>query len=211
MPVPQGVAESSEAEAHAHIKVPAPHALSITETITRAVEEAVRNALGGKGNTRGPGKCSARRKRVEDKEVMLEKQTEHSEHRDYVLVCLFYNVQPIVDDIHRKKSATYSKMCPTSHKILILFPSNQHLQMMYMLLNMKMDWDPILRSFCLTLAITTLHLGIQKSSNVSFASSSSTPRKRSGLSNDPTTILHQEMLKCLSMPFCTYLCMDSQK
>ncbi|KAG6369243.1 hypothetical protein JVT61DRAFT_15570 [Boletus reticuloceps] len=61
-----------------------PNFQNMAEVIARAVEVALRNALENK-NTPRPTKHSPRRKRLEDQQVALERETEPSRHRDFIL------------------------------------------------------------------------------------------------------------------------------
>lgn len=57
--------------------------------LARVIEIALRNVLGQGGDSRqkNPPKRSPRRKKVEDNEVNLEKASESSKERDFILVC----------------------------------------------------------------------------------------------------------------------------
>ncbi|KIJ68876.1 hypothetical protein HYDPIDRAFT_25128 [Hydnomerulius pinastri MD-312] len=88
---------------------------SMAEAVAKAIEVALRNVLGG-GNTFGTPKRLPRWRRVEDQEVELEKVTEPSQHRDFILnevQCLFKDrlgisqdadfithAQAVLDDVH---------------------------------------------------------------------------------------------------------------
>lgn len=63
----------------------APQVLSMAETIATAVEDALRNVLGNR-NMFEPVKRSPRRRKNEDEQVQLEKATEPTQHRDFILV-----------------------------------------------------------------------------------------------------------------------------
>ncbi|KAI9464877.1 hypothetical protein HD554DRAFT_2174942 [Boletus coccyginus] len=62
----------------------APQVLSMAETIAMAVEDALRNILGNQ-NMFEPVKCSPRWRKNEDEQVQLEKATEPTQHRDFIL------------------------------------------------------------------------------------------------------------------------------
>ena len=84
-PIPEG--DMHEFNVHGDFRRSSPQSSTplTVDAITKAVEVALHNFLGQNSSLR-PDKRSPRRRWVEDREVELEKASEPSHHRDFILV-----------------------------------------------------------------------------------------------------------------------------
>jgi len=132
-PVPQEVPAGVEGERE---QPDDRHISSMAKAISRAVEVALCNVLENK-DILHPAKRSPQQKRVEDQQVVLEKETEPKHHWDFILIRPITCILFIVYYPCRPRFDGSSKMYSKSLRTRTSSPTSRPLQTTSMPLNTK--------------------------------------------------------------------------